>query len=401
MNNEISNTLISNNGHLTKDAPKKNSFFTRGYRTAGKHSGSVSSYRITLESILWKLIHNNSLKNETAEENNHLRDEEKTRINEEISVKNDSLSAAGNKIESLGKEISVIAAEKEAIKKSPEDFVGHQTDKFWLNVYKFLIPAIVLYLFFFYTSVVFSAFFREVNIAKDTIFNSIFYPRAIEESFSLGLQSAAVTLLSPIVFLVIAVIMHKINVKNNPKKSLRLSSLILLVFSLDALLAYHISERLHNAKMLNSFEKIAGYSFGSALTDLNFWLIIFFGFVVYLILGILLSYFDEERDMDIKINRLLDNCDNRIAALDAERKNVLARIDNTQKEIESLRMEQTSLIKENRMVTYSPAELKLKISDFTLGWIQYLKNGGFGEAAIAQVENDFREFIKSKGLENA
>ncbi|MDY0081050.1 MAG: hypothetical protein GX452_13360 [Ignavibacteriales bacterium] len=401
MNNEISNTLISNNGHLTREAAKRNSFFTRGYRAAGKHSGAVSSYRITLESILWKLIHNNTLKNEDAEENNHLRDEEKTRLSEEISIKNDSLAAAENKTEELEKEISTIAAEKESIKKSPEDFAGRKSDRFWLNVYKAVIAALIVYLYFFYTSVVFSAIFRVVNIAKDTVFNSIFYPRAISESFSLGFTAAVVTLFSPSIFIAVAVLMHRISVKSGSKNRVWVAFLTLIVFSLDALLAYHISERLHNAKMLNSFEKIAGYSPATALNDPNFWLIIFFGFVVYIILGFMLSLFDEERDMDIRINRLLDNCDNRIAAAEAKRKNVLAETDSIRKEIENLRMELTSLLKENRMVTYSPAELKLKISDFTLGWMQYLKNGSFGDAAVAEVENDFREFIKSKGLENA
>lgn len=398
MENQISNTLISNNGHLTKEMRKAKSFYTRGYRTAGKHSGSLPAYRLNLESILWKLIHRNSKSNEPSETKNREIAGEKERTGQELILKNEFIDSARTKLDLLKEEIDEVSEEKADIKKSPEKYVSKDANKFWLRTLSFIIAVFALYLFFFYSSVVYSAFFRVVNIAKDTVFNSIFYPRSFSDAYATGFTALAITVLAPFIFMGIGVIMHKIKSDNRRNKYFMLFAFTSLVFVLDALLAYHISERLHDAKMINSFEKITGYNFWLALADPNFWLIIFFGFVVYFVFGYLLTYFDEEKDITGRIHKLLQNCDDRIALLSGKCDSLNLKIEEAEKNIEELKLKLAGLNKKDDMVTWSRSELKMMLADFTLGWIQFMKSGSYNAADIIQVENDFREFTKTQDL---
>lgn len=157
--------------------------------------------------------------------------------------------------------------------------------KFTVNL--FFLLMLSAYLFQFYVSTTYSALFQSGQstdfAGRDTlrfIFNSIFNPNVYSEAGG----ALWFLVFAPFVFYAFGFAIHSMYESENRKKWLGIGFVLALTFVLDALLAYKIHQ------IAQDWQKYTDPDFVPTpfYTDVNFYIVIFMGFVVYVIWGILL-----------------------------------------------------------------------------------------------------------------
>ncbi|MEP0861585.1 MAG: hypothetical protein HRF52_09125 [Ignavibacterium sp.] len=377
----------------------QNDFETMGFVDAGKVGGSVSAFNISLERFYSRLHlnmdskqYNIEVKNSEAETRIQLTKEKiETHKNEINRLQNKELPEAQLILKNANDELN-------DFKVNPAKYVKVESDKILLWSYGILSLFIAVFLYFFYSSVIYSAVFRDVTISKFTLFDSIFYPKSIEEAYSKGFAALMIVLFSPFIFLSLGLAIEHIKTKRNNKYRFTWIVVAIFTFIVDALLAYHIAERMYNAKAINTFGNIKPFSIGDAITDLNFWIIIALGFCVYLLFGYIFSLFNEQRVNKNKFDETEKMMKGKVAAAFQQIESIKNNIRNLEQEVYSLNINITEIEKEYDRIFYSPNELIKIISDYALGWIKYLQNARTHESEIQKLEISLNNFYSEKGI---
>lgn len=374
---------------------------SQGFVDAGKVCGSESFFGVSLDNFYSSFLLKAKRETHDIEVKEKEYELEKERIGEKIQVNKNEIEKI--KTEFLPEvETRLKNAENELseFKANPDKFIKMEKDNLMIRLYGFLSVVLSLFLFFFYSSVIFSAIFRDITITKTTIYDTIFYPRAIEEAFSKGFSAFAIVILAPFIFMTLGVILEITKRKTKSLTSVIINVIMyILVFIVDGLLAFHISDRIYNSKAINSYGNVKPYSLGDALTDANFWLIIVLGFMVYLILGFIFRQYNAER----KKKYVYDNYENSLiekihsaAQKQAEFKN---RISNLETEIINLNHQLADLPKIRNTVFYSTHEVKKIVTEYTMGWMRYLTNViKDDKETISTVEDRLNNFLRENGL---
>lgn len=150
---------------------------------------------------------------------------------------------------------------------------------------------LTLYLFLFYSSTGFSTLYGVQEKG-----NSVFNVDVFTDAGSRGGSAFGFVILFPVIFLAVGFVMHifleryKASKRQNKQADFMGVGLILVVtFLADALIGYKIAEGLH-MRDYNQGITIDIWEFGMIWSDVNFYLILFLGFAVYVIWGFLLNY---------------------------------------------------------------------------------------------------------------
>lgn len=176
------------------------------------------------------------------------------------------------------------------VKHNPEKYIDDvKGQKAQLYVGLALLIPITLYLLVFYISASYSAFFKEFN--DDSLTAAIFDANALTNAFGASWLEGLLVITIPFVFMGLGYVIHMVQKSKGWKSVLRLSALLCVTFLFDALLAYIIEKKIYDFnKTLNS----ESYNLKIALGEAEFWMIIFAGFVVYLIWGLVFDFVMKE-----------------------------------------------------------------------------------------------------------
>lgn len=246
-----------------------------------------------------------------------------------------------------------------------------------------LIPF-TLYFFIFYSSVGYSAFFKEFtldNLGKDGDFKlaeAIFDSQALSNAMSEGLTAFLFILLMPVIFLAFGFILNRWESEDGWFKFIKIPSIIIGAFIFDALLSFEICEKIYNIHTSTFLEDFPEYSIALASKDPKFWVIICLGFVSYLIWGITFSYFIKSLDQ-LDLNKILqDQLSQDINSLKEKIEMELQRQNEIANRIADLRSEIQQI--ENQingtLARYDINKIKLELNHFHAGWQQYLAGLG-------------------------
>ncbi|MCX7874618.1 MAG: hypothetical protein N2321_00465 [Melioribacteraceae bacterium] len=374
---------------------------TQGFIDAGKVEGYTSAFEVALENFYSKIVLESDLKTHTVTVKEEEIESERKSNEDKINIySNEIKKIQENLIPDAQQELKKAENDLAEFKVNPEKFVKQDKDKFMLRVYGFISLMLALFLYFFYSSVVYSAIFREITINKSTLFNSIFYPKAFEEAIQKGFTTFITIALAPFVFLALGISLENIKskAKNSKYKYLPTIAFGTFVFSVDALLAYHISERIYNSKAINTYGNVQPYNFFDSLGDANFWIIIALGFLVYLIFGFIFSLYNEER----KKKNMLENFENMLIEKINNLKSKIASYKNEinihEKEIKELSLKNSELISYKKKIFFSVYEIRKIISEYAKGWIKYLASAKSSESKIENIKNQLESFINKNGL---
>ncbi len=284
------------------------------------------------------------------------------------------------KIPALEKKVQDIKTEISEIRRNPDHY-SEKPSKLGIVLTGLILVLLTVYLWIFYTSASYSAFFRQFTADDINVANSIFDPRAISNAWNKGAPALVLVVTMPFIFLGLGILMHKFLEERHFSKWIKLSLLILVTFAFDYIIAYEIVKKIYDLQALNSLENVPPYSFQMAFGDINFWLIIFAGFVTYLIWGFLFEKFMTD-------NRKLDHAGEHIRVREKEIQDVEKEIIKLHHEADEVgknlhAKERDKLLSENELnaVFFRPREAEYVIYHFMSGWMQFIEGGLMASAS--------------------
>ena len=145
-----------------------------------------------------------------------------------------------------------------------------------------------------------------------------------------------------------------------------------MTFIFDVIIAYEICEKIYNIQKTNSFKNVPDYSMKLAFQSINFWLIIFAGFVVYLIWGLVFDFTMEAHEKLDKIRVAIKNKEKEISLAEES-------IDKLNGEINALEEKENKNIGEinklNELIDHTtiiPKEFEQYLFHFMQGWLHWM-----------------------------
>lgn len=234
----------------------------------------------------------------------------------------------------------------------------------------FITILLTFYLFVFYSSSGYSAFY---GIKQGSL--GFINPNVFSEAKTKGGGVIALIVLFPVIFLGLGFLIHDALEK---KKYGFISLLLIFTLITDSFIGYKISQGIHtnefNAGITNE-----QWRFSMIYNDINFYLVIALGFVVYVIWGFLLHYVlnkNKEMQPDKAIELRLDNLTRKITDKRVELSVIVAKINDLTAQIATLENEISGKEEdvngyENGVNPVDISRLKSSIGKFMGGWFAY------------------------------
>ncbi|HEU5290910.1 MAG TPA: hypothetical protein VFU05_09730 [Cyclobacteriaceae bacterium] len=236
--------------------------------------------------------------------------------------------------------------------------------KFTLNL--FILSMLSIYLFFFYISATYKALYVDFEGIAERIARGEGTGSIMPGPYELAdaLQYNYLLLVVPFVFYAFGWAFHVILESKTDFKTVFLTALITVTFIVDFLLAMIISNNTESAKALMGLATIHWYQSPS------FYIILFLGFLVYIIWSILLDSLLREWDK----REITNNLKKIIRHLQGDSKALKARLQDfshLKSRIADYRDDVSAVMQGN---------LKRYIDQFSSGWIAYLAPANLKEA---------------------
>ncbi len=383
------------------------SYTARGTKDAGYCGGSPQALLPKLHAIYMQLtryiqqdeVKQNERKSKIKQEISGL-ESKNVIIENQINDENNKLIHEENKIEKITKEIDMI-------KENPKIVSGDSFAKasFWIGFV--IILFLTVYLFVFYSSAAYSAFFKNFAPDDTKITQAIFDAQAIGKAWSDGITELIFILAIPAVFLGLGFLIYKFSEDKGLLKYLKITGLIGTTFIFDFIIAYEIVEKIYNIKQQGSFTSMPDMTVGMSIHEVNFWLIIFAGFVVYIIWGLVFSFTMNEYEKMDKVRFAIKNKEEKITNYKTECKRLKENIsglqlqkNNNQGEIDKLKIQLESY------VLYFN-DVREGINNYFSGWVVYMRSTNSSQVQIHEctsIKDKFlnelqnSEFIKTTSL---
>ncbi|MDR1983910.1 MAG: hypothetical protein LBQ28_03695 [Prevotellaceae bacterium] len=342
-----------------------------GAKQAGRVDAHPDALLPCLQSVL---IYTEQKIREDVEEQERRKDEIRQEISGLEAKNNDVDTNIKSEVEKLKHEegkIEKLQSEISDIRMHPQQITKDSFTKASFYIGAVIISFLTIYLFVFYSSAAYSAFFKNFT-PEDGVIQAIFDAEAFFKAWNDGFAELILILTIPAVFLGLGFLIHKFQEQKNWGKYLKIAGLVVVTFAFDFILAYEITKKLYNIEAQGAFEDMPPMTISYAFQQVNFWLIIFAGFVVYLIWGFVFSFVMDEYEKMDRVNYAIKTREKRIAEYKTECKSIREIIkglqtdkNKRQGEIESLR------IKLNRPIIYFN-DVRQNISGFFAGWLSYM-----------------------------
>ena len=193
-----------------------------------------------------------------------------------------------------------------------------------------LLTFITVYLLVFYVSASYSAFFKDFE--SDSLTAAIFDANAFKKALSDGWLEAVFVGTIPFVFMGMGYLIHMFQKAKSKLSYFKLGLIIILTFIFDVILAYLIEKKIFD------FERVLGEKFSPsiAVESVNFWGIIFAGFVVYIIWGLVFDFIMKEHENIDKIKSFINRKKEEITDLNFRRNTLISSIEDIKHEITSI-----------------------------------------------------------------
>ncbi|WP_299522516.1 ABC transporter permease [Winogradskyella sp.] len=280
----------------------KLTFFESGYGSSKQAEGNHRIFKACLEDVYMdykgKCRENENLQKELKapyvdEKGNHETELKKRKT--ALALLNESIAQMEQKIISYKNDMV-------EVKRSPEKY-GLDVDKkpkaqFYLGLIV-LIP-ITFYLLVFYISASFSAFFKSFDTDELTaaIFDGHALSKAIEDGWLEGIFVTTI----PFAFMGLGYLIHMFQKHKNWLSYSKIATLFLVTFIFDAILAYQIEKKIYD--ILKTPDS-PDFNLSIAFSSVEFWGIIFAGFIVYIIWGLVFDFIMKEYDNFDKIKSFI------------------------------------------------------------------------------------------------
>lgn len=353
-----------------------------GFNAASKSSSHLSA----VEGIL-DTVYNSFLKTQQLDEEGKKKriTQLKKENEQEMNKQNDIIAAIESKnnwMEEKREKIQELELERIELRKGDSD-IDSTSEVPPFIIASFITLLLTLYLFLFYSSTGFSVFYGIEN-GMDGFINSDVFSMAKDR----GMGALIFVILFPVVFLAVGFALHTVLEKNKKLKKqkkrpkyLGIVMIFLITLIADSIIGYKISEGVHN-NAVNMGLVRKTWKFEMIYSDINFYLVLILGFVVYVIWGVLLNYVLSHpylKSYSEKTKLLLENLEERIQTQKSDLKQIVdaihqleGKLKNTETKIAYNR----SLIHdyEADVIPVDTALLSSAVSKFMMGWQTFTTN---------------------------
>lgn len=256
--------------------------------------------------------------------------EEKNKKHSELKNIETAISIFEEKKQNVSEKINLAKGEIEDVNHNPEKYGVPSTKRpkaqFYIGL--FLLVPITLYLFVFYISATYSAFFKDFS--NDSLTAAIFDAQAFNNALNAGWLEAILIFTIPSVFLGLGYVIHMVQKGKGIKNIFRMVALFIVTFLFDGLLAYQIEKKIYE---FNKTPDSLPYDLKIALGEAEFWMIIFAGFVVYIIWGLVFDITMKEHENLDKIKGHISSKVEEIKLLEISKNETIEEINNLRKKV--------------------------------------------------------------------
>jgi len=354
------------NGTVTVNPDRKVTYHHYGKLAARNTNSNPSNIVSSLDNIYERFLNEQQLNEDGIKQRiSKLRAEVLQKKNQKISIQADITSQEQFK-EDKEKRIEELELEKIKVK----DGEAPTTDYVPFVIGTFIVVLLTLYLFVFYSSSGYSAFY---GVKQGSL--GFINPNVFAEAQNKGGGLLAMIILFPVIFLGLGFLIHDALEK---KKYLFITGLLTFTLIVDAIIGYKISQSIHNNEF-NAGLTNELWRFDMIYSDINFYLVIALGFVVYVIWGALLHYvLNKYRELqpDKAIELRVDNLNRKISELRQALAEIISKINTLKSQISTIENEISDKEKdiigyENGVIPVNIPLLQASVGDFMNGWFAY------------------------------
>lgn len=312
----------------------------------------------------------------------------------EIDGYNNELSGIGNQRDNIDARIKELKEERTRIKN--EKYETNKEARLKLIIGLVILIPLTLYLFLFYSSTFFSAFFKDFTSDADVL-NSMFDAQALSKAYEAGVTELGFVLFAPIIFLALGFVLHFFTKQKGFGKYIKMTSILCITFVFDAILAYLIGKHLHEMAVIIGTEPLnSTYGIHDAVEDINTWAVIFCGFIVYIIWGLVFDMIMSAHEQ-LDLNKIkIRGIDAEIENKNTERNNIDSKEKDLNDSIVKANNEKTYLISQlNGKVMIDNAAIKQEMNNFYSGWMAQMSVLGKQEEDKKDVKETFETTMKT------
>jgi hypothetical protein len=386
MEKKTDQSTKDNNVQVTHHVQQVN-LYDFGYEKSGNVKGDPQIFQSYLNRIGNGDLVDEVYKGLSDEDKNHRRTEMKD-LEKELQEAQKLNEKTENEIQEKEKKIDNHRQELLNIsEKHKEDFKTLKKETFSLfkfGIILFILVFLTLYLFFFYVSVAYKALYVDFEGIAESIAQGFGSGSIMPQPYELleAIQYNVLLFLVPFVFYAFGWAFHILLELDKQIKLLYLGLLIAVTFTVDFLLAYVIHDNIETAK------ELMGLSTVKWNNDPTFYIILSFGFLVYIVWSILLDALMREwdkRGISVNIKKIIKHLQKDVKIL-------------TGKLIDTSKLELTIANYREDINTVMIGNLKKYIDQFTNGWISYLAPDNMKaiKTSCLQAKSEFEEKHKIK-----
>ncbi len=313
--------------------------------------------------------------------------------------RNESLiKSFGDRINEWKEKIGGLKKEIINIEENPSSISEDKTSKVGFYIGLTILLFLTIYLFIFYSSASYSGFFKDfTEDLGNGVASAIFDPQAIMKAFNAGVTEVVLILTIPFIFLGLGYLIHKFQEGKGFTKFVKITMMVLVTFAFDGLLAYKIEKGLYEVERINDpTGNMPPHQLSMAFESENFWLVIFAGFIVYIIWGFIFDFVMESYDKLDVIKQAINSRKKEIKINEDEITKAKEEINNAENEISNLRQkkaEQDKIIRgDTTLIDWSGFERELH--NFTEGWTHWMTDNGLTQGFKDEVWKSLEYFTK-------
>jgi len=391
----VGQQIMSEDGaHVRKDGETYNQY---GFRIAGLSEGNPFTLAPCLQTVYFGICKEQERDESLQEELRKELQAKKANLEAERKNKLAEIEDSQEKQKYLSVEMTELKEELSKLRHATKE----RNSNAWIT---FIISSVLLfpfsiYFFIFYSSVGYSAFFKQFGISNIAggnfvLSQAIIDSQAIANAWNDGFAELMFILFMPFIFLAFGFVLSRWEREQGWLKYLKIPLLIVVAFGFDSLLSFEICEKIYDLDAMMQLGEIPPYSVSLALEDTTFWVIICLGFFSYLIWGFVFGFWIkalENLDLNMeKRRRMEEKIDDTKGQLESERQKCLrlhaevSGIDPKIKEVES---------KMGVSTRHDIAKIKLELNNFFAGWQTYLSALGKSTAEKQEATDIFNDMI--------
>ncbi|WP_440121892.1 ABC transporter permease [Tenacibaculum sp. Ill] len=280
----------------------KLTFFESGYGSSKQASGNHKVFRACLNDVYMDYKRKCAEDEELQKKLKQPHIQEKGREGIELKKRQTAKAILEESIKTDEEKIEECEHQIVEVRENPEKYVEEVDKKpkaqFYLGLIV-LIP-ITFYLLVFYISASYSAFFKDFENSE--LSAAIFDGKSFSKALEHGVLEAVFIATIPFAFMGLGYLIHMFQKHKNWLSYVKIGALFIITFIFDAILAYQIEMKIYD---YNKTPDSPEFDLSIAFSKVEFWGIIFAGFVVYIIWGLVFDFIMKEYENIDKIKAFI------------------------------------------------------------------------------------------------